>query len=140
MSVAQVKTLKPSDCFAQLRDPGIHAARLEIRVAQARLSHRSVVRNRRQRESFAAAFEALLKLAFLDVCRSQPQPANCLEAQVFEGDSVIEGTATIAQARIPLSKGIGRQAQNPERPASPPEIAACLEARKSAFSCLDRVT
>ena len=52
---------------------------------------------------------------------------------------MLEPTAAIADAGIPLPKEVGGGAQVPERPARPPAIAPRLKARKSTFACRDRI-
>jgi hypothetical protein len=71
MSVAQVKTLEPSNCFCQILDTGFRATRFEIRKTEGCLSHRGIVKNGRKRESFVATLQTMLEIALLDVCCSQ---------------------------------------------------------------------
>ena len=62
-----------------------------------------------------------------------PEPADCLKAQILNGDAVLEPTPEIVEACIPLADVIGGGAEVPKCPRGPPTVAARLEARERSF-------
>src|SRR5208282_6215565 len=142
VSVAQIGTGEPGDCFAQFRHTGVDPARLDFSVPADPFGHHGVAWDGCECKRFVATLQSKFEIALLDIGRSHPQPSDRLDrlkTKFREGDAVLQPAATIIHAGIPLAESICRYTQKPERPGGPPPIAARLKARKGTFACLDRI-
>src|SRR5439155_16009228 len=140
VSKAHSRILEPRERLAKFGDAFVDAAGSDFPVTANCPGPRGIARDGLERQRFVAALQSAFDVASLDVGPSHPRPADGLQAEVAELDSVLEPAPAVVKARPPLAEVIGGTAQMPERPAGPPAIAARLEAREGTLAGLDRVT
>src|SRR5258707_2813966 len=135
--------MQPSQSLPQFREPGFELPCLDQAMTVSRFRNRLVAwQHRGKSKRFFAALQPAFDVPLMNIDPSHAHPADRLYRSgewISQRGAMVEPLPTVVDARLPFAEITRRDVQKPERPGSPPMIAACFEICQRPLAGLDRV-